>query len=315
MLLVDKWGRELRNLRISVTSSCNYHCIYCHREGLANDGYGLSAEEYKAIAYVATSLGIREYKITGGEPLIRRDIVEIVKAISDHKPSDLSMTTNGYWLEAYAEKLAEAGLKRVNVSIPSLNRDRYRYVTGLDALDKVLKGLETALGAGLKPVTINVVVLNNINDDEYKDFIEFASSHGYRLRFIELEPISVPNAVFKKFYKPLDNIIKYLEGVAIKKYFRDLHHRPVYILDTGIEVEIVKWLHNTDFCMHCNRIRLTANGVLLPCIMATKGIDLKPFLRPQIDLDGIRKAFVAVNELRRPFNIAYPKQTSRQSQV
>ncbi|MEL9940609.1 MAG: GTP 3',8-cyclase MoaA [Ignisphaera sp.] len=307
MLLVDKWGRELRNLRISVTSSCNYHCIYCHREGLVNDGRGLSPEEYKAIAYVATSLGIREYKITGGEPLVRRDIVEIVKAISDHKPSDLSMTTNGYWLEVYAEKLAEAGLRRVNVSVPSLNRERYRYVTGLDALDKVLKGLETALEAGLKPVTINVVVLNSINDDEYKDFIEFASSHGYRLRFIELEPISVPSTVFKKLYKPLDSIIKYLEGVATRKYFRDLHHRPVYILDTGIEVEIVKWLHNTYFCMYCNRIRLTANGVLLPCIMSARGIDLKPFLRPNIDLDGIRKAFIAVNELRRPFNIRRSK--------
>ncbi|MEM0248300.1 MAG: GTP 3',8-cyclase MoaA [Ignisphaera sp.] len=308
MLLVDKWGRELRNLRISVTSSCNYHCIYCHREGLVNDGYGLLAEEYKAIAYVATSLGIREFKITGGEPLIRKDILEIVKAISDHKPNDLSMTTNGYWLELYAEKLAEAGLKRVNVSVPSLNRERYKYVTGLDALDKVLRGLKTALDAGLNPVTINVVVLNGVNDNEYKDFIELASSHGYRLRFIELEPISVPNTVFKKLYKPLNNITKYLEEVAVRKYFRDLHHRPVYILDVGTEVEVVKWLHNAEFCMHCNRIRLTANGILLPCIMSTKGIDLKPFLKPYIDLDGIRKAFIAVNELRHPFNTPYSKQ-------
>lgn len=109
----------------------------------------------------------------------------------------------------------------------------------------------------------------------------------------------------------MDNIIGYLEEVAVRKYFRDLHHRPVYILNTGIEVEIVKWLHNTEFCMHCNRIRLSAEGVLLPCILSTKGIDLKPFLRPEIDLDGIRKAFIAVNEMRHPFNVSYSNRFSK----
>ncbi len=305
--LVDRWGRKLENLRVSVTSECNYRCIYCHREGLLNRGYGLSAEEYRVIAIVASSLGISEFKLTGGEPLARRDIVDVVKAFSETKPRDLSMTTNGYWLEFYVEKLAEAGLMRINVSMPSLNREKYRYVTGLDALDKVVSSLRKAQEVGLNPITINVVILNGINDDEYKNFIDFVSTHGYKLRFIELEPISIPKHIFDKLYKPIDDIVKYLESISIRKYFRSLHHRPVYVLNTGNEVEIVKWTHNTVFCMYCNRIRLTADGILTPCIMATKGVDLKPFLRPKPNLDEIKKAFVKVNEMRLPFNIALKK--------
>lgn len=306
-MLVDKWGRVLEGLRVSVTSLCNYSCIYCHREGPANKGEGLNPDEYRAVASVATSLGIARFKLTGGEPLFRGDVVDVIKAFSEAKPVDLSMTTNGFYLEELAQRLAEAGLRRVNVNIPSLSRDRYKYVSKVDGLDKVLKGLRAALNAGLKPITINVVLLKSINDAEFADFIEFASQNGYRLRFIELEPISVPKPVFDKLYASLDAVMRYLEGVAVHKYVRKLHNRPVYVLDTGTEVEIVKWTHNTAFCMNCSRVRLSADGVLLPCIMVADGVDLKPFLRPRINVEKLRAAFIAVNEMRSPYNLLLEK--------
>jgi cyclic pyranopterin phosphate synthase len=306
-MLVDRWGRILDSLRISLTSFCNYSCIYCHREGFANRGNGLKPDEYRAIAYVATSLGIARFKLTGGEPLLRRDVVDVVKVFSEAKPDDLSMTTNGFYLEELAQKLVEAGLRRVNVNVPSLDRERYKRITKVDALDKVLKGLRAAHDAGLEPITINVTVLKNFNDAEFANLINFASQNGYRLRFIELEPISLPKPVFEELYASLNPVIDHLERVSVRKYIRKLHARPVYVLDTGIEVEIVRWTHNTAFCMGCTRVRLSADGVLLPCIMATKGVDLKPFLRPRIDMGRLRESFIAVNGMRFPYNLLLEK--------
>jgi cyclic pyranopterin phosphate synthase len=307
-MLVDKWGRALDSLRVSITSFCNYSCVYCHREGPANRGEGLEPDEYRAIAYAAASLDIKRFKLTGGEPLLRRDIVEVVKAFAEVKPEDLSMTTNGFYLEELAQSLAEAGLRRVNVNIPSLSKERYEYVTKSNGLDKVLRGLIVASNAGLKPITINTVLLRSINDREFADLIDFASQNGYRLRFIELEPISVPKPLFDELYAPLDAVVNYLERTAVRKYVRKLHSRPVYVLATGTEVEIVKWTHNTAFCMSCPRVRLSADGVLLPCVMTVRGVDLKPLLRPRIDLDKLREAFRAVNEMRFPYNLLLKKE-------
>ncbi len=306
-MLIDSFGRILRNLRISVIHECNYHCIYCHREGWEAHRHKelLNADEIRSIAEVAMEFGINEFKITGGEPLIRYDIIEIVSSIALLKPKDLSMTTNGYFLHILAEKLVEAGLKRVNVSIPSLSREKYRYITGIDSLGIVLKGIRRALDVGLIPLTINVVILKNINDDEYLEFIKFASrfNGNIKIRFIELEPITIPKDIFNKYYLSLETIEKYIESIAIKKYIRDLHARPVYVLDNGIEIEFVRWLGNKLFCRNCNRVRLSADGILKPCILARNGIDLKPFLRPTINRDGLKNVFFKINTLRCPHNI------------
>ncbi len=310
-MLIDRWGRPLDSLRVSVTSNCNFSCIYCHREGPANRGEGLSPDDYMAIAKVASELEIKRFKLTGGEPLIRRDIVDIVKAFATTKPEDLSMTTNGFFLEDLAYKLAEAGLMRVNVNLPSLDRERYRYVTRVDGLEKVLKGLRVAQEAGLKPITLNVVLLKGINDNDYKRIIEFASANGCRVRFIELEPITIPKKVFEALYTSLDPVVNYLEKIAVRKYIRKFHARPVYVLDTGVEVEIVKWTHNTAFCMNCTRIRLTADGMLIPCVMVSYGVDLKPFLRPKPDFEGLREAFIKVNSMRMPYNVIHRSQESK----
>jgi len=306
-LLIDHFGRILRNLRISVTYECNYHCVYCHREGweIHEHKEFLNANEIKSIAEIAMELGINEFKITGGEPLVRRDIIEIVSSIALLKPKDLSMTTNGYFLHILAEKLVEAGLKRINVSIPSLSREKYRYITGIDSLGIVLDGIKKALDAGLTPLTINIVILKNINDDEYLEFIKFASrfNGNIKIRFIELEPITIPKDIFNKYYISLETIEKYIESIAIKRYVRNLHARPIYVLDNGIEIEFVRWLGNKLFCKNCNRVRLSANGILKPCILARNGVDLKPFLRPAVNRDGLRDAFFKINVLRRPYNM------------
>ncbi|ADM28626.1 Radical SAM domain protein [Ignisphaera aggregans DSM 17230] len=306
-MLIDNFGRILRNLRISVTHECNYHCVYCHMEGwgVYRHKEFLNANEIRSIAEIAMELGINEFKITGGEPLVRRDIIEIVSSIASLKPKDLSMTTNGYFLHILAEKLVEAGLKRINVSIPSLSREKYRYITGIDSLEIVLDGIKKALDVGLTPLTINIVVLKNINDDEYLEFIKFASrfNGNIKIRFIELEPITIPRNIFSKYYISLETIEKYIESIAVKKYIRDIHARPVYVLYNGIEIELVRWLGNRQFCRNCNRIRLSADGILKPCILARNGIDLKPFLRPTINRDGLREAFFKINALRHPYII------------
>jgi len=301
--MYDKFNRAMKNLRISITHDCSYTCLYCHREGW-NNRYDdiLSPGEIGIISSVARSLDIDEFKLTGGEPLLRKDVIDIVEKIAEVKPKDLSMTTNGFLLKDFAKDLSEAGLMRVNVSLPSLNRERYRIITGIDGLENVLKGIDEAYNYNLKPITLNVVLLRDINDNEYKDFIEFAQRYEAKVRFIELEPIVLNTEVFNKLYVSIDNIVKYLEERSVCKVYRELNMRPIYILDNGIKVEIVKWLENKYFCRYCNRVRLSPEGVLKPCVMVKYGIDLKPFLRPDIDFDKLKEAFIKINQMRFPYN-------------
>ena len=303
-MLVDRFGRPLKNIRISITARCIYRCIYCHNEGV--DRYVsdfLEPRDLEAIARVAIDLGINEFKLTGGEPLLRDDIVEIVSSIARAKPRDLSMTTNGFRLDELAQRLADAGLMRVNISLPSLRRDRYRYVTGVDMLNRVIKGIEKSIDAGLTPITINVVLLRGVNEDELWNFINFARRYEARLRIIELEPITVPRHVFNALYMSINGFEQALREEASRVYRRELHSRPVYLVD-GVEVELVKWFGNPIFCMHCTRVRLTPDAVLKPCILANEGVDLKPYLRPEPREEGIRQAFIELNRLRKPYTIS-----------
>ncbi len=307
-MLVDRFGRPLRNLRISVTARCNYRCLYCHNEGVDKAVQDfLEPRDLEVIARVAVGLGIDEFKLTGGEPLLRDDIAEIVAAIAKARPRDLSMTTNGSRLDVLAHSLAEAGLVRVNVSLPSLRRERYRYVTGMDMLERVVKGIRAAIDAGLTPLTINVVLLRGINEDELWSLVDFARRFEARLRVIELEPITIPRSVFEKFYASTEFFEKELEKRASRIYRRELHARPIYVVDSGVEIELVKWLGNPQFCAHCTRARLTPDAVLKPCILAREGIDLKPYLRPEPREDELRRAFIELNNMRKPFTAAPPQ--------
>jgi len=301
--LVDRYGRPLKNLRISVIDECNYRCVYCHFEGWPRSSANrlLTVEDYRAIAEVAVSLGVTEFKITGGEPLLRSDLTEIISAINDAGPSDISLTTNGFKLRDVASDLRRAGLRRIAVSVPSLRRERYSWITGVDKLGDVIEGLKAAKSAGFNELTINVVLLRDVNTDEIEDLVELASELEAKLRIIELEPINIPRHVFERFYISANYVREVLSKRIVTETRRELHNRPVLILDNGIKVELVQWWCNEDFCMHCTRVRLSADGVLKPCIMSREGVDLKPCLKPRHDKQCIESKFKAVNSTRFPY--------------
>ncbi len=301
MVLVDKYGRPLQHLRISITNSCNYRCLFCHMEGIEESRTYLTPEEIRIIAEVATELGIRKFKITGGEPLLRPDIVRIVKLLSELKPLDLGITTNGYYLTRYIEKLVDAGLMRVNVNLPTLRREKYKLITGIDGLEHVIKGLRIARELNLKLIKINYVVLRNLNDDEFWDLVKFARDIGAILQVIELEPIGISSSIYEKYFKSVKEFEAEVRSRAIKFYTRSLHARPVYHLEDGSMIEFVRWFCNPKFCANCTRIRLTPDGILKPCILSTRGVNLVSALRPKPDRELIRRAFFEVNRMREPY--------------
>jgi len=187
-VLIDRFGRRITTLRVSVTDRCNLNCIYCHREGFRAVGDELSVDEVEVLVKAAVRLGIARVKLTGGEPLVRGDIVELVERVSSVPGvAEVSMTTNGTLLARLARPLARAGLKRVNVNLPSLDPRRYREVTGRDLLGEVEEGLREAIEAGLWPVKVNVVVLRGLNSDEIPSMIDYAASLPAILQLIELE--------------------------------------------------------------------------------------------------------------------------------
>ena len=259
--LIDRYNRPVTNLRISLTPKCNLKCSYCHREGEKKSGGEISKEDLREIFRVAELFNINSVKLTGGEPLLRKDICEIISMIPESMQS--SLTTNGTLLADCAHELKEAGLSRVNVSIDSLNRERYKEISGVDSLDKVLAGIDAALKEGLTPVKLNVVMLAGINDNEIEDFIEFAKSkENLILQFIELMDFSRGECGGFDINKLEED----LEARSRTIITRRMHHRKKYCLE-GAEIEIVKPMHNNEFCSHCNRLRITSDGFLKPCLL------------------------------------------------
>ncbi len=273
LLIADAYGRQLDNIRIAVTAECNYRCIFCHIEGEPLNGPAkpgtlsplLRPEHYEIIAEASRLLGIKKIKLTGGEPLLRADIVEIVYSLAAYSNAEISMTTNGYFLSKYAEKLREAGLERVNISIHSLKPERYRFITGVPGLDQALKGLQTAYDAGFG-IKINSVILNSVNSDEVFDLARLASKYNAILQLIELHPVGLGARFFNKYYYPLLKIEKELLKIGAKKTIRDLHNRPLYVLPNGQKIEIVRPYGNPIFCAGCTRIRIGPFGDLSPCL-------------------------------------------------
>ncbi len=259
--LIDRFNRPVTNLRISLTPRCNLKCAYCHREGEKNPGKEISFEELREIFRVAELFNMNSVKLTGGEPLMRKDLCDIVSAIPDSMQS--SLTTNGTLLADCAHELKEAGLSRVNISIDSLKKDRYKEISGMDYLDRVLDGIDSALHEGLTPVKLNVVLLAGVNDDEIEDFIEFAKSKkDLILQFIELMDFSRDDCGGFDINR-LEEDLKNRSKTIIT---RRMHHRKKYCLD-GAEIEIVRPMHNNEFCAHCNRLRITSDGLLKPCLL------------------------------------------------
>jgi cyclic pyranopterin phosphate synthase len=291
MDLHDSYGRPISNLRISVNSGCNLRCVYCHREGETKPETPLSLEDIRAILDVAGNIGIRTVKFTGGEPLLREDIVEIIRSVPPGIES--SMTTNGTLLGSLAHDLRDAGLARVNISLDSLNPETYKSITGTGLLSDVLEGIEAARDAGLTPIKINMVLLKGINEGEIDDFIHFVSGD----RYLILQIIELMDLGGCPLHADLSELEEKIALHSRKVITRRMHHRKKYCYE-GAEIEFVRPWHNSDFCNHCTRMRVTSDGKLKPCLLRDDNL---------VDIRGkrgeeLQQLFLAAAKKREPYN-------------
>ncbi len=277
-MLKDSFGRPVTSLRVSITQRCNFSCRYCHREG-SREAHGreMTPEEIERVVRIAARLGVRKVKLTGGEPLLRQDVTEVVRRVSRVEGvEEVSMTTNGYLLEEYARSLRRAGLKRVNVSLDTTDAEKFRWLTGGMRVERVLAGIRAALEAGLKPVKINMVVMRGINHEEVMKMLGLFSGTDTVLQLIELVPGN--GEFFRKYFYELDEleaeIARHAKAVRRRRF---MHLRTQYQLN-GARVEFVKPMHNSQFCAHCTRLRITADGRFKPCLMRED--NLVDFLTP-----------------------------------
>jgi len=286
MTLFDTYQRPVSNLRVSLNAACNLRCIYCHREGECRPDEPLPLEDLKEIFSVAQNLGIRSIKLTGGEPLLRKDILDVISAIPEEIES--SITTNGTVLKDLADDLRKAGLSRVNISLDSLRPDTYQKITGVPLLPDVLEGIEASKKAGLVPVKINMVLLKGLNEDEIDDFIALVSGD----RHMVLQIIELMDLGDCPYHADLTDLEDRIAASSKRVITRRMHHRKKYCYD-GAEIEFVRPLHNSEFCKSCNRIRITSDGKLKPCLLRTdnlvdirgkKGEELEALFRKAIGL-------------------------------
>jgi cyclic pyranopterin phosphate synthase len=282
--LVDSFGRVADDLRVSVTDRCNLRCSYCMPpEGMQwlPRAEILTYEEIDRIVGIFMSLGVRTIRLTGGEPLARRDLPTLVSMLSEREVPDLSLTTNGVLLSEHASDLARAGLHRVNVSVDSLLRHRFAEMTRRDALDAVMNGLRAADTAGLTPIKLNCVVVRGTNDDEIVDFARFARETGYEVRFIEFMPLDEQQEWKRDAVVPSREILLRIDNVfplepvghgpepATMWRFRDGARGAIGVIASVTE----------PFCDSCNRIRITADGQFRTCLFAIEETDLRGMLR------------------------------------
>jgi len=264
----------------------------------------MSVNEIVRIAKIAVSLGIARIKLTGGEPLMRSDLPEIISEISAvHGLKDLSLTTNGLLLGGgTAKKLHECGLNRVNVSLPSLNEETYRKLTG-GRLQEALAGIKAAIKAGFCPVKLNMVVLKDLNVGDVPEMIEYAEQTGTVLQLIELDPINVSDAYYSTHHRSLDEQEEFLQKKAVSVERRPfMHNRLIYHLP-NVMVEVVHPIENTDFCMHCTRMRVTSDGKLKPCLMRNDNLtDILTPIRQGASDEQLKQLFIQANSLREPYN-------------
>jgi GTP 3',8-cyclase len=264
----------------------------------------MSVEEIVHIAKIAIGLGIARVKLTGGEPLMRKDLPEIVAGIAAIAGlKDLSLTTNGLLLGGgMAKKLRDCGLKRVNISLPSLNPETYHKLTG-GQLEAALEGVKAAINAGFCPVKLNMVVLEDVNVDDVPDLIEYAGRTGIVLQLIELDPVNVGDRYYAEHHRSLDEQENMLREKAVtieKRPF--MHNRLIYHLPNAT-VEVVHPIENTDFCMHCTRMRITSDGKLKPCLMRNDNLtDILTPIREGSNDEQLKELFVKANLLRAPYN-------------
>ena len=297
--LIDQYKRQLNYLRISVTDRCNLRCIYCmpgagitklKREEI------LSYEEILRLSVIASMLGITKIRLTGGDPLARRGLCDFIPKLTSIKGiNEVTLTTNGVCLEENLDKIKAGGIKRLNISLDSLKRDKYARITGYDGLEKVKNGIFKAWKMGFDPIKINVVVLKGINDDEILDLAQLAVEYPFHIRFIEYMPIGefeqgkslhhIPSEMIKELLKPLGELI------PVEKSKNDGPSERFKLGHGPGEIGFISALSH-HFCNTCNRLRLTAKGSLRPCLLYNREVDIKGPLRKGASDDELAGIFL-----------------------
>ncbi len=299
--LVDGFGRVHRDLRVSLTDRCQLRCTYCLPEEFQDwlpGGRLLSADEILEVVATAVPLGIRTVRLTGGEPLLRRDVVEIVRRIAElpHAP-EIAMTTNGLRLAGLAADLAAAGLDRVNVSLDTLDPETFRRMTGRDRLRDVLSGLAAARDAGLRPVKVNAVLVRGRNEHEAPALLRRALVEGWSLRFIEQMPLDAGRTWSRERMVSAEDTAALLSEAFSLTPLAERGSSPAeeWLVDGGPATVGIVASVTRPFCGDCDRVRLTADGQVRGCLFARHESDLVPVLRdPALDRRGRRHAVEAV---------------------
>jgi cyclic pyranopterin phosphate synthase len=297
MSLRDSYNRPIRDLRVSLTDRCNFRCFYCLPHGeppIAPKEKMLSYEEIEYVCDIFVGLGIEKIRLTGGEPMLRRDIETIIRKLTRLKAAglqDLALTTNGYYLPERAQSLKDAGLDRVTISLDSLKRDVFKRMTGVDVLDKVLAGIAAAKAAKLEPIKINAVIVRGHNEDEVADFAAFAREYDVKMRFIEFMPLDsghewaradvvsgkeIRERINERF--PLVRV-EVARGSDTSSRYRFADGAPGEI---GIIAPVTE-----PFCGACSRIRLTADGQIRTCLFSTVEHSLRDVVRSGASRDEI----------------------------
>lgn len=289
MSLLDSYNRPIRDLRVSLTDRCNFRCFYCLPHGeppIAPKEQMLSYEEIDYVCEIFVSLGIEKLRLTGGEPMLRRDIETIIQKLSRLKSSglqDLALTTNGYYLPERAQSLKDAGLDRVTISLDSLKRDVFKRMTGVDVLDKVLAGIAAAKAAGLEPIKINAVIVRGHNEDEVSDFAAFAREHDVKMRYIEFMPLDSGHEWAREDVvsgKEIRERISERFPLVRVDVARGSDTSARYRFADGAPGEIGIIAPVTEaFCGACSRIRLTADGQIRTCLFSTVEHSLRDVVR------------------------------------
>ena len=292
----DSFGRVVDYLRISITDRCNERCLYCLPENFADwlpRREILEYDELLAIVRAMTALGFKRFRVTGGEPLIRPGVVEFVRAlVATPGVESVLLTTNGTRLPELAKPLFDAGLRRINISLDALDPDIYRAITNGDVAP-VLRGIQRVQELGFESVKLNTVLMRGKNDGEVFRLLDFAAQHDLAIRFIELMPVSLTEMLSAANFFPVTELFARLQreddpepllesfGFGPARYFR--------LKKRGVTVGLIGALSDLHFCERCNKMRLTCDGKLRPCLGNHLEMDLKPALRPQLDAARLRE--------------------------
>ena len=287
----DKFNRKLQDLRISVTDRCNFRCRYCMPEELYGEAFEflkkdqvLSFEEIIRLSKIFVSLGVNKIRITGGEPLVRKNVSHLIKSLSEIDENlDIAMTTNGYLLSKYASELHDAGLKRLTVSLDSLHNEIFKKMSGKNFdVENVLSGIKKAKSEGFENIKINTVVRKDVNENSIMDLVDYCRSEGHILRFIEYMDVGTlnswnrENVVSSNEIKELISEKYNLKSIS-KNYSSETSDRYTFLDGSG-EIGFISSISN-PFCSNCTRARITADGKLVTCLFSNKGMNLKALLR------------------------------------